>query len=135
MAETKKRVLIADDSFIDREILHHILEDHFEITDAKNGIFIVADEEGNSILVRLPKNAEGVSYASWTDLKVVVGDTVQLYGKPAKNSSSPTTEKAKIEAAAELGEDTEEEAENKMFNYDVEVVPVSAADYEEFNEF
>lgn len=44
-------------------------------------------------------------------------------------------EKAKIEAAAELGEDTEEEAENKMFNYDAEVVPVSAADYEEFNEF
>lgn len=44
-------------------------------------------------------------------------------------------EKAKIEAAAELGEDTEEEAENKMFNYDAEVVPVSAADYEEFNDF
>lgn len=44
-------------------------------------------------------------------------------------------EKAKIEAAAELGEDTEEEAENKMFNYDAEIVPVSAADYEEFNEF
>ena len=44
-------------------------------------------------------------------------------------------EKAKIEAAAELGEDTEEEAENKMFNYDAEVIPVSAADYEEFNEF
>ena len=37
MAETKKRLLIADDSFIDREILHHILENHFEITDAKNG--------------------------------------------------------------------------------------------------
>ena len=44
-------------------------------------------------------------------------------------------EKAKIEAAAELGEDTEEEVENKMFNYDAEVVPVSAADYEEFNDF
>ena len=37
MAEAKKRLLIADDSFIDREILHHILENHFEITDAKNG--------------------------------------------------------------------------------------------------
>ncbi|MBQ6936713.1 MAG: response regulator [Clostridia bacterium] len=37
MAEEKKRLLIADDSFIDREILHHILENHFEITDAKNG--------------------------------------------------------------------------------------------------
>lgn len=37
MAEAKKRLLLADDSFIDREILHHILENHFEITDAKNG--------------------------------------------------------------------------------------------------
>ena len=37
MAELKKRLLLADDSFIDREILHHILENHFEITDAKNG--------------------------------------------------------------------------------------------------
>ena len=37
MAEEKKRILIADDSFIDREILHHILENYFEITDAKNG--------------------------------------------------------------------------------------------------
>lgn len=37
MAEEKRRLLIADDSFIDREILHHILASHFEITDAKNG--------------------------------------------------------------------------------------------------
>ena len=37
MAEEKRRLLIADDSFIDREILHHILENQFEITDAKNG--------------------------------------------------------------------------------------------------
>jgi hypothetical protein len=69
-----------------------------EITDAKNGIFIIADEDGNSILVRLPKNADGVAYSSWTDLKVVVGDKVQVYGKPSKNSSTPTTEKAKIES-------------------------------------
>ncbi len=37
MAKLKKHILIADDSFIDREILHHILENHFDITDAKNG--------------------------------------------------------------------------------------------------
>ena len=37
MAEEKRRLLIADDSFIDREILHHILENQIEITDAKNG--------------------------------------------------------------------------------------------------
>ena len=68
-----------------------------EITDAKNGVFIIEDEAGDSILIRLPKNADGVAYSSWTDKKVVVGDTVQVYGKPAKNSSAPTTEKAKVE--------------------------------------
>ena len=70
-----------------------------EIVDAKNGNFIIKDETGSSILVRLPKNAEGTSYSAWTVGKVVVGDTVQLYGKPTKNSSTPTTEKAKIEGA------------------------------------
>ena len=69
-----------------------------EITDAKNGVFIIADEAGDTILVRLPKNAEGASYSAWTDVKVVVGDTVQVYGKPAKNSSAPTTQKAKVES-------------------------------------
>jgi hypothetical protein len=104
-----KRILPAADSKVSLFTANHMIivslsSNYYvegvitEITDAKNGIFIIADEEGNSILVRLPKNEEGVSYASWTDLKVVVGDTVQLYGKPAKNSSSPTTEKAKIEA-------------------------------------
>lgn len=39
----------------------------------------------------------GTAYSSWTDRKVVVGDKVQVYGKPAKNSSAPTTEKAKVE--------------------------------------
>lgn len=37
MAEQKKKLLVADDSFIDREILHHILENDFDIVDAKNG--------------------------------------------------------------------------------------------------
>ena len=103
-----KRILPAADSKVSLFTANHMIivslsSNYYvegvitEITDAKNGIFIIADEEGNSILVRLPKNAEGVAYASWTDLKVVVGDTVQLYGKPAKNSSAPTTEKAKIE--------------------------------------
>ena len=67
-----------------------------EITNVGSGIFIIKDEAGDSILIRLPKDAEGTAYASWTT-RVAVGDTVQVYGKPAKNSSTPTTEKAKIE--------------------------------------
>ncbi len=69
-----------------------------EITDAKNGVFIIEDEAGDSILIRLPKNADNVSYSGWTDKKVVVGDTVQIYGKPSRNSSTPTTEAAKVES-------------------------------------
>ncbi len=37
MAKYKKKILVADDSFIDREILHHILENYFEVVNAKNG--------------------------------------------------------------------------------------------------
>lgn len=104
-----KRILPAADSKVSLFTANHMIivslnSNYYvegtitEITDAKNGIFIIADEDGNSILVRLPKNADGVAYSSWTDLKVVVGDKVQVYGKPSKNSSAPTTEKAKIES-------------------------------------
>ena len=69
-----KRILPAADSKVSLFTANHMtivsLSSNYyvegvitEITDAKNGIFIIADEEGNSILVRLPKNAEGVSYA------------------------------------------------------------------------
>ena len=47
MAEAKKRLLIADDSFIDREILHHILENHLYTCvarDLENGEFDTIDE-------------------------------------------------------------------------------------------
>ena len=104
-----KRILPAADSKVSLFTANHMIivslsSNYYvegvitEITDAKNGVFIIADEAGDTILVRLPKNADGVSYSSWTDVNVVVGDTVQVYGKPARNSSAPTTQKAKIEA-------------------------------------
>ena len=68
-----------------------------EITDAKNGCFIIEDEVGDTIFIRLPKNADGIAYSSWTT-KVVVGDTVQVYGKPSRNSGAPATQVAKIES-------------------------------------
>ena len=69
-----------------------------EVLDAKNGVFVITDEAGDSILVRLPKNAEGTAYASWTSGKVVLGDTIQMYGKPTRNTSSTYTQEAKIES-------------------------------------
>ena len=103
-----KRILPAGDSTVSLFTANHMIivslsSNYYvegvvtEITDAKNGIFIISDGE-YSILIRLPKNAEGVAYASWTSGKVTVGDKVKVYGKPAKNSSAPTTEKAKVES-------------------------------------
>jgi hypothetical protein len=70
-----------------------------EVTDAKNGVFVITDDAGDTLLVRLPKDANGNLYATWTTFKVVLGDTLQVYGKPAKNSSSPTTVKVKMEGS------------------------------------
>ena len=68
-----------------------------EVVDAYNGIFIIEDEAGDSLLVRLPKNANGDSYTTWEN-KVVLGDTVRIYGKPTRNTGNPTTEQAKMES-------------------------------------
>ena len=68
-----------------------------EITDTLNGFFIITDEAGDHLLIRLPKDSEGNSYTKWAT-KIVVGDTVQVYGKPSKNIGAPATEKAKVES-------------------------------------
>ena len=67
-----------------------------EVTDAKNGVFVIRDEAGDTILVRLPKNAEGASHSTW-EQKIVVGDTVRVYGQPKQNTGSTAGQKAKVE--------------------------------------
>ncbi len=57
-----------------------------EVLDAKNGIFLIDDGTGEKFYFRLPKNAEGVSHANW-EIKLVLGDKVQVYGKINKFSS------------------------------------------------
>jgi hypothetical protein len=104
-----KRILPAADSTVSLFTANHMIivslsSNYYvegvvtEITDAKNGIFIISDDDGNTILIRLPKDANGNAYSTWKEGKVVVGDTVKVYGKPAKNSSAPTTQKAKVES-------------------------------------
>ena len=58
-----------------------------EVLDAKNGIFLLDDGTGEKFYFRLPKNADGVSHAQW-EIKIVVGDKVQIYGKINKFSSN-----------------------------------------------
>ena len=67
-----------------------------EVTDAKNGVFVIRDEAGDTILVRLPKNAEGASHSTW-EQKIVVGDTVHVYGQPKQNTGNSAGQKAKVE--------------------------------------
>ena len=58
-----------------------------DVLDAKNGIFYLDDGTGEKFYFRLPKNEEGVSYASWT-VKLVLGDKVRVYGKINKFTAS-----------------------------------------------
>ena len=54
------------------------------IHDANSGVFGVQDSTG-VILVRMPGNADDVQYSQWTT-KIVVGDTIQVYGKAKQNT-------------------------------------------------
>ena len=58
-----------------------------EVLDQKNGIFLVDDGTGETFYFRLPKNADGVSHASW-EIKLTLGDKVQIYGKINKYSTT-----------------------------------------------
>ena len=103
-----KRILPAADSEISLFTANHMIimsltSNYYvqgvvtEVLDIKNGIFVITDEAGDSILIRLPKDANGTAYSAWGTL-VILGDTVRVYGKPTANTSTATsTEKAKIE--------------------------------------
>ena len=104
-----KRILPAADSKISLFTANHMIivslsSSYYvegvvtRIENVGSGIFVIADEAGDTIVIRLPKNADGVAYAQWTVGRVVVGDTVRVYGKPSRNSSAPTDQKAKIES-------------------------------------
>ena len=102
-----KRILPAQDSEVSLFTANHMiimsLSNNYyvqgvvtEVVDAKNGIFVIRDGEGYDLLVRLPKDADGTSYSSWTT-KVTLGDTIKVYGKPTQNTSATNPQKAKIE--------------------------------------
>ncbi len=58
-----------------------------EVLDAKNGIFYIDDGTGEKFYFRLPKNADGIAHSSW-EIKLTLGDKVQVYGKVNKYSST-----------------------------------------------
>ena len=66
---------------------YYVIGTIVEVLDAKSGIFLLDDGTGELFYIRLPKNADGVAHASW-EIKLVLGDKIQVYGKVAKFSTS-----------------------------------------------
>ena len=56
----------------------------------KNGIFIISDEDGNTFLIRLAKDENGVMYTNW-ECKVVLNDTIRVCGRVGKFTTSNAT--------------------------------------------
>ena len=58
-----------------------------EVLDQKNGVFLIDDGTGETFYFRLPKDADGNAHASW-EIKLTLGDKVQVYGKINKYSTN-----------------------------------------------
>ena len=67
------------------------------VEDARNGKFVITDDAGDTILIYLPVDADGVTHANWVS-KVVVGDVVSVYGKPVGTSGLNTDQKAAVKS-------------------------------------
>ena len=67
------------------------------VEDARNGKFVITDDAGDTILIYLPVDADGITHANWVS-KVVVGDVVSVYGKPVGTSGLNTDQKAAVKS-------------------------------------
>ena len=103
-----KRILPAADSTISLFTANHMIiisltNSYYvegtvtSVDDARNGKFIITDEAGDTILIYLPVDENGVTHANWVS-KVLVGDVVRVYGKPVSTSGLNTTQKAAIKS-------------------------------------
>ena len=66
---------------------YYVIGTIVEVLDAKNGIFLIDDGTGEKFYFRLPKNADDISHANW-EIKLTLGDKVQVYGKINKYNTS-----------------------------------------------
>ena len=103
-----KRILPAADSKISLFTANHMviisLTNNYyvegtvtSVEDARNGKFVITDDAGDTILIYLPVDADGVTHANW-ESKVVVGDVVSVYGKPVNPTGLNTTQKAAVKS-------------------------------------
>ena len=103
-----KRILPAGDSKISLFTANHMIvisltNNYYvegtvtSVEDARNGKFIITDDAGDTILIYMPVDADGITHANWVS-KVVVGDVVSVYGKPVNPAGLNTTEKAAVKS-------------------------------------
>ena len=103
-----KRILPAADSTISLFTAQHMIimslaNNYYvegtvtSVDDARNGKFVITDEDGYTILIYLPVDENGVTHANWVS-KVLVGDVVRVYGKPVNPTGLNTTEKAVVKS-------------------------------------
>ena len=103
-----KRILPAADSKVSLFTANHMviisLTNNYyvegtvtSVEDARNGKFIITDDAGDTILIYLPVDADGITHANWVS-KVVVGDVVSVYGKPVNTSGLNTDQKAAVKS-------------------------------------
>jgi hypothetical protein len=65
------------------------------VEDARNGKFVITDEAGDTILIYMPVDANGVTHANWVS-NVLVGDVIRVYGKPTNANTLNTDQKAVV---------------------------------------
>ena len=74
-------------SKLSTSVNYYVVGTIVEVLDARNGIFLIDDGTGEKFYFRMPKNAEGTVHSSW-EIKLVLGDKVQVYGKVNKFSTT-----------------------------------------------
>ena len=67
------------------------------VEDARNGKFVITDEAGDTILIYLPVDENGITHANWVS-KILVGDVVRVYGKPVGTAGLNTDQTAAVKS-------------------------------------
>ena len=71
---------------------HYVQGEVVEVSDAKNGIFLIKDDSQETFKLRLVKGEGDIAYKDF-ECKIIVGDVVQAYGKISRDTQSPYTPK------------------------------------------
>lgn len=69
---------------------HYVQGEVVEVSDAKNGIFLIKDDSQETFKLRLIKGEGGIAYKDF-ECQIIVGDYIKAYGKISRDTTSPYT--------------------------------------------